>query len=426
MKVQVQELSPIEKSLSIEVEPTVVAKELDQAYAQLGRQVKIAGFRPGKVPRRILEQRFKSEVEDDVIRRVVSKSYLEAVRQNNIEAVADPHVTNPKLDPAAPFAFTARVEVKPVVVAKEYQGLKLTKQDSTVTEKTIDDRVEMIRQNLTELEAVKDRDVAKAGDIAVVDFTATIDGKPFAGDKGTNVHLELSPGELVNGHLPALEGVKVGAAKELDYAFPADYRVEEVKGKVAHFTVTVKELKEKKVPPVDDALAEKSGAGVHTLKELRDRIKKDLERSQKRQNDTLERDEVVKGLVEKNTFDVPRAMIERAMDMMFEGALQMMARSGMDPNQLNLDWAKLREDFRSKADTEVRAQLLFEAISKQEKIEVSEEDMEKKLEVLAEESGNPLSQVRKAYKDAESKSSLRARIREEKTIAFLKSAATYS
>jgi len=426
MKVQVQELSPIEKSLSIEVEPAVVAKELDQAYAQLSRQVKIAGFRPGKVPRRILEQRFRSEVEDDVIRRVVSKSYLEAVRQNNIEAVADPHVTNPKLDPSAPFAFTARVEVKPVVVAKDYQGLKLKKLEAEVTEKTIDERVEMIRQNLTELEAVKDRDVAKAGDIAVVDFTATIDGKGFAGDKGTGVHLELSPGELVNGHLPALEGVKVGGTKELDYAFPADYRVDEVKGKVGRFSVTVKELKEKKVPPVDDALAEKSGAGVHTLKELRDRIKKDLERQQRRQNETAERDELVKGLVEKNAFDVPRAMIERAMDMMFEGAVNMMARSGMDPNQLNLDWAKLREEFRSKAETEVRAQLLFEAISKQEKIEVADEDIEKKLEALSEESGSPLSQVRKAYKDSESKSALRSRIREEKTIAFLKSAATYS
>jgi trigger factor len=103
-----------------------------------------------------------------------------------------------------------------------------------------------------------------------------------------------------------------------------------------------------------------------------------------------------------------------------------MARSGMDPNQLNLDWAKLREEFRAKAETEVRAQLLFEAISKQEKIEVQDEDIEKKLEVLSEESGSPLSQVRKAYKDSESKSALRSRIREEKTIAFLKSAATYS
>src|SRR5690349_18968621 len=120
MKVQVEELSPIEKSLSIEVEPTVVAHELDQAYAQLSRQVKIAGFRPGKVPRRILEQRFKAEVEDDVIRRVVTKSYVEAVKQEKIDVVADPHVTNGKLQPDQPFAFTARVEVKPKIDVKDF------------------------------------------------------------------------------------------------------------------------------------------------------------------------------------------------------------------------------------------------------------------------------------------------------------------
>ncbi|MBK7864680.1 MAG: trigger factor [Archangiaceae bacterium] len=426
MKVQVQELSPIEKSLSIEVEPTVVAKELDQAYATLSRQVKIAGFRPGKVPRRILEQRFKAEVEDDVIRRVVTKSYVEAVKQQGLETVADPHVTNGKLDLTQPFAFTARVEVKPQVTVKDFKGLALKKVENDVTDKVIDERVEVIRQNLTEIVKLEGRDVAKAGDYAVIDFTATIDGKGFPGDKGTGVTVELAPGELVNANIPQLEGVKVGGQKELDYAFPADYRVEEAKGKTAHFVITLKELKEKKVPPVDDALAVASGAGVHTLAELRERIKRDLERAHKRQQENDEREALIKGLIEKNAFDVPKAMIERAMDMMLEGAVNMMARQGMDPNQLNLDWNKLREEFRVRAEAEVRGQLMFEALSKQEKIEVSDEDLEKRLEALAEETGNPLSQVRKAYKTAEAKESLRSRVREEKTIAFLKSNATYS
>lgn len=426
MKVQVQELSPIEKSLSIEVEPAVLVKELDQAYATLSRQVKIAGFRPGKVPRRILEQRFKAEVEDDVIRRVVTKSYIEAVKSNNIEAVADPHVTNGKLDVSQPFAFTARVEVKPQIVVKDYQGLPLKKAESTVTDQVIDERIEVIRQNLTEVVKIEGRDVAKTGDLVVIDFLATADGKGFPGDKGTDVTVEVAPGELVQANIPQLEGVKVGEKKDVDYTFPADYRVEEVKGKTARFSITVKELKEKKVPPIDDALAEKSGAGVSTLRELRERIKKDLDRAHQRNADNEQREAIIKGLIEKNPFDVPRAMIERAMDMMLEGAFNMMARTGMDPNKANIDWAKLREDFRPKAEAEVRGQLMFEALSKQEKIEVTEEDYEKKLETIAEETGNPLSQIRKAYKAPESKEGLKGRIREEKTIAFLKSAATYS
>ena len=425
MKVQVQELSPIEKSLSIEVEPTVVAKELDQAYATLSRQVKIAGFRPGKVPRRILEQRFKAEVEDDVIRRVVTKSYVEAVRQNNIEAVADPHVTNGKIDLTQPFAFTARVEVKPKVTAKDYQGIALKKNDAAVTDATVDERIEAIRQNLAEVVKVEGRDVAQAGDFALIDYTASIDGKDFAGGTAKDTLVEVAEGDIIHAKAKALEGAKIGDQRTVEYTFPEDHR-EDLKGKTARFTVTLKEIREKKVPAIDDALAEKSGAGVHTLKELRDRIKKDLERATKRKADDEEREAIIKGLVEKNPFDVPRAMVERAMDMMLEGAFNMMARSGMDPNRVNIDWAKLREDFRPKAETEVRGQLLFEAVSKQEKIEVSDEDVEKKLEGLAEETGSPLSQVRKHYKEAQAKEALQARIREEKTIAFLRSAATYS
>jgi trigger factor len=230
----------------------------------------------------------------------------------------------------------------------------------------------------------------------------------------------------VQANLPQLEGVKAGTQKEFDYVFPADYRVDEVKGKTAHFVVTLKELKEKKVPPLDDALAEKSGSGTHTLKELRERIRTDLERAQRRTIDNDEREALIKGLIEKNPFDVPRAMVERAMDMMLEGAFNMMSRTGMDPNRANIDWPKLREDFRPRAEGEVRGQLLFEALAKQEKIEASDEDYEKKLESIAEETGNPLSQIRKAYKAGDAKDGLRGKIREEKTIAFLKSSATYS
>jgi trigger factor len=426
MKVSVQELSPIEKSLSIEVEAATVARELDTAYAQLSRQVKIPGFRPGKIPRRILEQRFKAEVEDDVIRRVVTKSYVDAVKQHKLEVVADPQVTNGKIEPEKPFAFTARVEVKPKVEVKDFRALPLKKVESEITDKTIEDRLEAIRANLTTLEKVEGRDVAQKGDFTIIDYTAKIDGKDFPGSNAKDVTVEVAPGELVDANLPQLEGVKIGDSKEFDYVFPKDYRVEEVQGKTAQFKVTLKELKEKRVPPLDDALAEKSGAGVHTLKELRDRIRRDLGRAEKRKTEGEAREAIITELIKRNSFDVPRAMIERGMEMMLESAYQMMTRTGMDPRTAQIDWNKLREDFRPRAENEVRGQLMFEAIAQAEKIEVNDEDMEKKLEELAEETGNPLSQVRKAYKSAEAKDALKNRIREEKTIAFLKSAATYS
>jgi trigger factor len=424
MKVQVEEVSPIERRLSIEVDAAFVAQELNNAYGRLSREVKIAGFRPGKVPRRILEQRFKQDVESDVIRRVEARAFLDAIKEHKVEAVADPHISSTTLNPNAPYAFTARVEVKPVLAAKDYKGLKLAKIDAAVDEAKVDEQIEKMRQNFTTLEKIEGRDVAKQGDMAVIDFTATSDGKEFAGNKGNDITVEVSPGELIDANLPQIEGMKVGDTKDIEYKFPDTYRVEEVKGKLAVFKVTLKELKEKKIPALDDAFADKVGAG--TMAELKTKTRKDLEKAAESRVRNDEREALFKALTEKNPFELPTVMVERGVDLMLDGAFRAIARGGVDPRQLGLDFEKLRADFRPKAELEVRGQLLCEAIGKAEKIEVTDAELEKKLEEISSETGQPLSTVRKHYKDEEERKALVSRAREQKTIEFLKSQATYS
>ncbi len=425
MKVQVEEVSSIERRLSIEVDASFVAQELNNAYGRLSREVKIAGFRPGKVPRRILEQRFKQDVETDVIRRVEARAFLDAIKEHKVEAVADPHISSTTLNPNGPYAFTARVEVKPVLAVKDYKGLKLAKIDGAVAEEKVTEQLSKMQQNLTTLEKVEGRDVAQLADMAVIDFTATCEGKEFAGNKGSDITVEVAAGELIDANLPQIEGMKVGEIKDIDYKFPEGYRVEEVKGKIATFKVTLKELKEKKVPPLDDAFAEKTG-GAGNLVDLKARIRKDLEKAAESRVRNDEREGLFKALVEKNAFELPKAMVERGVDLMLDGALRAIARGGVDPRQLGLDFDKLREEFRPKAELEVRGQLLCEAIGKQEKLEVSDEELEKKLEEVSNETGQPLSTVRKHYKDEEERKALVSRAREQKTIEFLKSNATYA
>ncbi len=256
---------------------------------------------------------------------------------------------------------------------------------------------------MTTLEPLVGRDVAQKGDLCVIDYDASLDGKDFPGSKAQDITVEVAPGELVEANLPQLEGVKLKDKKDFDYTFPADYRVEDVKGKTAKFSVTLKELKSKKVPALDDAFAEATGAGVHTFEgaaeiAFRKRPRARAESAQHRR--PTERDAIINALIERNKFEVPRAMVDHAMNMMLENALQIMARSGMDPNTTNMDWNKLREDFRPRAESEVRGALMFEALAKQEKIEVSDEDVEKKLETIAEESGNPLSAGSQSVQDA--------------------------
>ncbi len=425
MKVQVEEISPIERKLSIEVESAKVADELSRAYTALSRQVKVAGFRPGKVPRRILEQRFREQVEGDVIQRVVERAYLDAIREHKVEAVSNPMVTNQGLKADQPFKFEARVEVKPKLEPKDYAGLTLKKASVQVDDAKVAEQLASLQKNMTRLEPVKDRDVVKAGDFALIDFTATADGKDFPGSKNENVTVEVAPGELINSQIAALEGVKVGDTKELDYAFPADYRVEEVKGKTAQFKIHVKSLKETIVPELNDELA-KEVQGGNTLDELKAKIRADLERAQKQKVDQEQREELIKQLVAKNAFEVPKAMVDRAIQMMLEGALRQMARSGVDVQQLGLDFDKLAEEMRPRALSEVQGTLLFEAIAEKEKIEASDADVEKKIEALAEELGQPAHKIQKHFKNADERRGLALRLREEKTVEFLKASATYS
>ncbi len=426
MKVQVEELSPIEKKLSIEVENARVAEELTRAYTALSKQVKLPGFRQGKVPRRILEQRFREQVEDEVIQRVMQNAWQEAAREHKVEAVAPPQVTNNSgLKADGPFSFEARVEVKPKVEAKDYQGLPLTRTDTNVADSDVDARLEELRQSMARLEPVEGRDVAQAGDFATVDYVATVEGTDFPGSKADGVTVELAPGELVESNVAALEGSKVGDVKELDYAFPADYRVEQVRGKTARFKFTVKGLKKKVVPELNDDFAKETNE-AQSLEELRTKIRTDLEQGKRSKAQNDERAAILTALIERNAFDVPKSMVERTIDNMLEGQLRNMARMGMDPRRLNLDFARLREDLRERATQEVKGALLIEAIAQKENIQASDADVDKKLEELAAEAKQPIDVVRKYFKGAEERQGLSLRLREEKTIEFLKGQAKYS
>jgi trigger factor len=424
MKVQVEELSPIEKKLSIEVDSARVAEELTRAYAAVGRQVKLPGFRQGKVPRRILEQRFREQVEDDVIQRMVQTAYTEAVREHNVDVVSQPQVTNSGLKPGAPFSFEARVEVKPKLEAKDYKELPLKKTEATVGDAQVTEQLEKMRESASRMEPITGRDVAAAGDFATIDYDATIDGKPFTGSKAEDVVVEIAPGELVESNIAALEGVKVGDTKEIDYAFPPTYGIEEVRGKTAHFKLNLKGLKKKVVPELNEDFAKEVGS--QSVDELRGKIKTDLERAQKNKAQVEERDALYKALIERHAFEVPKAMVERAIDSMLDGAMRQMARSGLDVRNLGLDFMRLRDEMRERAVQEVKGTLLLEAIAQKEGIQAGDEDVEKKIEELAAEAGQPVANVRKYFKNPDDRFGLSLRLREEKTIEFLKAQAKYS
>ena len=426
MKIEVEAVSPVEQKVTVEVDPERVAKELDSAYATLGRQVKLRGFRAGKIPRNVLERHFRDEVERDVVERLVRASFDDAVREQDIKAVAPPRVEVPEvaLQTSQPFRFTARVEVKPKLEPKDYKGMEATRRPVEVTDQMIAGELTRIQDGMAQLVPVEQRFDAQDGDYAVIDHEGTIDGQPFEGGKAEGITVRVGQGELVDGSLPQLAGKKLGETLEFDQAFPADHRVELLRDKMAHFKVTLKALKARHLPSLDDEFAKDLGAeGVDTLEALRARIREDLSKREARRSDIELRDVLVKAALAKNDVEVPPSLVERAIDAMIGGAGERFARQGMDIRKMGLDLPKLRADLREQALVQVKGALLLEAIADAEKIEVTEEDVEAEIAKTATELNLPLAKVQQQLRGDEARVALRNRIREDKALAFLTSEA---
>ncbi len=425
MKIQVEKLSPVEKKVTVEIDPAEVAKEIDRAYASLGRRVKLRGFRPGKAPRTVLERNFKEQVEADVVEKLVQKSFEEATREQALEAVAAPRVEVGEggIGADRPFSYTARVEVKPVIVPRDYRGIPVTRKPVEITDATVDAEVERLRQSFGEMVPLEGRDVAEAGDWAVIDYQGSVEGKPFDGGTAEGALIQVKDGNFFAGEMAVLQGRKVGEAFETEQHFPADFRDTALAGKAGKFAITLKSLRTQKIPAVDDAFAKEVGIeGVETLAALRDRVRTDLEKREKRRVEAEERDALVKGALEKNDFEVPPALVERTIDAMVENTAQRLARQGVDIRQLDLDLARIRADMREQALLTVKAALLLEAIALAEKIEVGDQDEQEEIQRRAAELGVPPSRIQPK---GDAREGLRQRIREDKVVALLAAAANY-
>jgi len=425
MKIQVEKLSPVEKKVTVEIEPAEVAKEIDRAYASLGRRVKLRGFRPGKAPRTVLERNFKDQVEADVVERLVNKSFAEATRDEQLDAVAAPRVQVGEggIGPDRPFSYTARVEVKPVIEPKDYRGLTVTRKVVEVADATVEAELERIHQSFGEMIPVEGREVAEPGDWATIDYEGKVDGNGFDGGSAKGALVQAKDGSFFSGEMAALQGRKVGETFETEQTFPADFRDPAMAGKKAHFTITLQTLRSQKIPALDDAFAKEVGIdGVETIEALRARIRSDVEKREKHKAEGEERDALVKGALARNEFEVPAALVEHTIDAMVENTAQRLARQGVDIRQLDLDLGRIRGDMREQAILTVKAALLLEAIAREEKVEVSEQDEQDEIQRRADEMGVPPSRLQLK---AEGREALRQRIREDKVIALLAAGANF-
>ncbi len=395
---EIKETSTVERELAIIVPGDAVAKELDRAYKDLSHKVRLKGFRPGKVPRYVLEQYYKQETEAQVLEKVVNQSFREAIKAHSVLPVNNPNIQAPReLIPGMDFAYSAKVEVKPVIDIKTWKGLKLDKTTYTVADTDVDIELQRLRESQAKVAPVEGRDVIQQGDLVETNWSGTVDGEPVKGLSGVVYVIEIGGGSFPYKEAEqALVGKKLGEDLSVDVKLPADFRTESLREKTATFKMRPLTIKEKTLPALDDEFAKDVSETVETLDELKANIKGELEKVADNRSKAEVRDAVITALVDGNPFEVPQSMIERQSETLVVDRLQRLPQQ-----QAEMIWqsqgARLKEDARPQATRTVRISLLLEKLVEQESIKVTEAELEDHLEKMAKEIGTPLKTVKQVF-----------------------------
>lgn len=374
--------------LTVEVDAKQVNEALDQAFKKVVKQVNVPGFRKGKVPRFIFEQRFGVEaLYQDALDILLPKVYPEAIDETGIEPVEQPEIDIEQMGKGKDLIFKAAVTVKPEVTLGQYKGLDVVEKDTTVTDEEVENELKQLQERFAEL-VVKEEGQVEEGDTVVIDFEGFVNDEPFEGGKAENYSLEIGSGSFIPGFEEQLIGLETGDDKEVKVTFPEDYHAEELSGKDAVFKVKVHEIKRKEVPELDDEFAKDANEDVETLDELKQDIRKHLEEHKKQDAENHKRDTVVEKASENAEIDLPEVMIKNELDRMVREFEQRLQAQGITTEMYyqitDSDEDALREQMKEDAEKRIRANLTLEAIAKAENIEASDEDVDKELKEMAE------------------------------------------
>lgn len=373
--------------LTFEVSPEEFEKGLDQAFKKVVKTIEIPGFRKGKVPRKIFEQRFGVEsLFQDAVDIVLPDAYMNSVTETGIEPIDQPEIDIEQIERGKPLIFTANVEVKPEVILGDYKGLEVEEQNVEVTDEDVDHELEHLREHQAELVIKEDGEVEN-GDTVVMDFEGFMDGEPFEGGKAENHSLEIGSGQFIPGFEEQLVGKKSGDDTEVVLTFPEDYHEENLAGKEATFKVKVHEIKQKELPELDDEFAKDVDDEIETLEELKTKKKEELESQKKQEAENKKRETLIEKASDNAQVDVPEAMVETELDQMvneFEQRLQMQGMTMEMYSQFSgQDKEALKEQMKEDASKRVKTNLVLEAISEKEELEPTKDDINEELEQMS-------------------------------------------
>jgi len=424
LKTDVEEVAKNTVKLKVEVPENEIQPTIKKAYKDIANKVRIPGFRKGKAPKPIIDMMVgKEAVLYEAAQELVVQFYPQAVEKAGLEPVTTPEINIEQIEEGKPLIFTAKVEVKPEVTLGDYKNLVIEPVDATVTQKDVEKEINRLREKFATLETTTKK--AAAGDYVLIDYVGYIDGKPFEGGSASDYMIELGTKTLWPEVEEQLIGSKAGEEKQAKVTFGEDYP--QFAGKEAVFEIKIKEVKTKKLPPADDELAQ-TVSKFDTLKELKADIEQKLKKKKEAQAEAAKKSAAVDKLVEISEVELPKGMIERRIDQMladFERQIKAYQNITLDEwvQKIGLKKEQVRENYRQEAIKSLKTELVLDAVIKKEKLDVTEEEINKEIERLASISKKKPEDVKAEILKVEGLDYLKSRLTAAKAVDFLVSKA---
>ncbi|MDD2541260.1 MAG: trigger factor [Desulfuromonadaceae bacterium] len=419
MQVHVEDISSVQKKITIEIPAERVNAEIEKAYTAIQKKAKLQGFRPGKAPMQLIKRTYSDAMRDDVMRRLYQETLYKAMDEHKVEPIDSPTIESDILEPGVPFKYSAVFEVMPQILLNEYTGLVVNKETYVAKPESIDSELKSMQENMAQLIPLDADAVIENGHSASVDYSITVEGSPEENSGAQTAEVEVGSGRLIPGFEEQLIGMKSGDTKEFTLVLPAGGDESEPSGKKGLFTVTVNEIKRKELPELDDAFAQQFGE-YDTMDVLRAKM---VEYHEKHEKDRIEnefKERIIQALIKKNPLDVPESMVKRQLDHMFENLKNRLKSQQMSLEMMGLDADGFRARFRDDAIDKVKGGLLLMALVEKENVSVSDEDLTAHYEKIA--AGNPemLDRIKEYYSaNPNAKGSIISEIKEDKAITYL-------
>ena len=409
-----------ERELAVEVPADVVQKETDALVQQFSKHARLPGFRRGKVPPSVIRARFAEDIRSEVVEKLVPKFFRERVEKEGLTVVSQPKVTDLKIEEGQPLRFKATFEVLPPIEVSGYKEVRAEKPEIAVTDDEVEAYLKQLQEQQATFSAVEGRPL-QDGDFAQVSLDSrpkeeTADMKP---SKLDDILVHIGGENTVKEFTENLRGATAGDDRTFDVTYADDYQDERLRGKTLSYSVHIKGIKQKSLPELNDEFAKEVGE-FKDLGELKAKIREQMEHEKKHHAEHEAKDKLMDELVRRNEFPVPEALVERQIDLRLERGLRALAAQGMRAEDMKkLDFARLRAGQKEAATKEVKASLILDRIAEAEKIEVSEDELEKEVQALATQSKQPADAVRARLTKEGTLDRIRDRIRSEKTLDFL-------